>query len=486
MENKQNQINIYIKIGFIIASLFFAMPSIIYLLQKGTVLQFGPYFQFLYELPVSRISQTFLYLVILAILSILYFVIIKRRENIFQNNKKMFIFIILIAIIFTFVLPFASSDIFYYLGIGRLDSTYHQNPYYTTIKEFVDQGENTKYLQTDTVLAQGYINDWSNTTVVYGAVWTLICKIIATFSFGNINVGVFLFKLVNVIIHIINCILIYKITNKKIFVLLYGLNPLILIEGIAEVHNDIFVVLFILTAMYFLVKRKNLKVAVVFLALATAIKYFAILLLPFMILYYFRQEKPMQRFIRCIQYGGLFLLVFVIPYLLYIQDMQVFDGLSTQQGRIAKSFYVIIMQYFQDPAISVDTVKNFLLGIFVIIYFFTCITLLNKKTICLHHEMKKANYFIMAFLFLLITNFQIWYIMWLFPLLMWQKAEDIKLIVQISLIAEFANSVFLTYGEDWQNGTPFAFLMVTGVLVMVLYNTRTKKGGGHCGKISIS
>ena len=319
MENKQNQINIFIKIGFIIASLFFAMPSIIYLLQKGTVLQFGPYFQFLYELPVSRMSQTFLYLVILAILSILYFVIIKRRENIFQNNKKMFIFIILIAIIFTFVLPFASSDIFYYLGIGRLDSTYHQNPYYTTIKEFVDQGENTKYLQTDTVLEQGYINDWSGTTVVYGAVWTLICKIIATFSFGNINVGLFLFKLVNVIIHITNCILIYKITNKKIFVLLYGLNPLILIEGIAEVHND-------------------LKVAVVFLALATAIKYFAILLLPFMILYYFRQEKPMQRFIRCIQYGGLFLLVFVIPYLLYIQDMQVFDGLSTQQEKIAKSF----------------------------------------------------------------------------------------------------------------------------------------------------
>ena len=171
---------------------------------------------------------------------------------------------------------------------------------------------------------------------------------------------------------------------------------------------------------------------------------------------------------------------------MYIQDLQVFNGLLTQQGRIAKSFYVIITQYFQDPAISIHTVKNFLLGIFVIIYFFTCITLLNKKTICLHHEMKKANYFIMAFLFLLITNFQIWYIMWLFPLLMWQKAEDIKLIVQISLIAEFANSVFLTYGEDWQNGTPFAFLMVTGVLVMVLYNTRTKKGGRHCGKISIS
>ena len=43
--------------------------------------------------------------------------------------------------------------------------------------------------------------------------------------------------------------LLYKISNKKIFSLLYGINPFILIEAIAHVHNDIFIIFFTLLAI---------------------------------------------------------------------------------------------------------------------------------------------------------------------------------------------------------------------------------------------
>ena len=474
-EAKKNRTNHLIKILFIIASLLFAMPSIMYLVQKKTVYQFGPYFQFLYDAPINRATQTILYIFVLIVLSILYFTIVKKRKDIFQNTKKMFLFITVIAIIFVAVLPFTCSDIFYYLGIGRLDSTYHQNPYYTTIKEWVEQGENSQHLQTDTVLAQGYNNDWADWTVVYGPVWTLICKIVATMSLGNIDIGLLVFKLVNVLVHLGNCYFIYQISHKKLFTLLYGLNPFVLIEGIACVHNDMFVVLFILAALYFLVKRKNLIISVTFLALATAIKYFAIILLPFVIIYYFRQEKPLKRLGRCAQYGCLFLMVLAIPYLFYIQDGQVLSGLFIQQGKLAKSFYIILTEYFKEPTLSVSTVNHVLLGAFTIIYFFTCVILLNQKEIKFRKEMKKANYFVMAFLFLLITNFQPWYILWLFPLLIWQSAEDILWIPQIALMSEFANSIFLTYGEGWQNGTPFTFVFVVGSLGIWIINQKMKR-----------
>ena len=466
--------NKLIKFNFIIASILFAMPSIIYIIQKNTVLEFGPYFQYLYEAPISRATQTIIYIIILAILSTMYYIIVKKRKQIFQNTKKMFIYIAIIATIFIAVLPFTCSDIFYYLGIGRLDSTYHQNPYYTTIKEYVEQENNSQYLQNDTVLKQGYMNDWANSTVVYGPIWTLICKIVAGCSFGNIDLALLIFKLVNVFVHLINCYLIYKISNKKIFTLLYGLNPFILIEGIACVHNDMFVALFMLAALYFLRNKKKLIVSVAFLAMATAIKYFAIILLPFIIIYYFREEKPLKRFQKCIQYGCLFLVFLAIPYLFYIRDGQVLSGLFIQQEKLAKSFYIIITEYFKEPSISTSTVNHVLLGSFTIIYFFTCIILLNKKNIKFRDEMKKANYFIMAFLFLLITNFQPWYIMWLFPLLIWQKAENIKWIPQIALISEFANSIFLTYGEGWQNGVPFTFILFVGSLGMWIVNQKLK------------
>lgn len=296
IKNKQNKMNHFIKILFIVASILFAMPSIIYLLQKKTVFQFGPYFQFLYDLPISRMTQTLLYIFILCILSVLYFIIIKKRKEIFQSKKEMFLWIAIITLVFVMVLPFTCSDVFYYLGIGRLDSTYHQNPYYVTIKEFVEKDNNSQYIQTDTVLAQGYYNDWADSTVVYGPIWTLICKLVAGVSFGNIDFALLIFKLVNVLVHLGNCYFIDKIAHKKIFTLLYGLNPFILIEGIACVHNDMFVAFFLLIALYFLVKRKNLVVSIIFLAMATAIKYFTIILLPFVIIYYFREEKPLQRF----------------------------------------------------------------------------------------------------------------------------------------------------------------------------------------------
>ena len=473
-ESKQNRTNQLIKIVFIIASILFAMPSVLYFIQNKTTLDFGPYFYFLYDAPINRATQTLLYIILLGILAVSYFMIIKRRKEIFQNTRKMFFFILIIAVIFIAVLPFTCSDVFYYLGIGRLDSSYQQNPYYTTIKEFVEQGENAQYLQTDTVLAQGYSNDWADSTVVYGPVWTLICKIVAGLSFGNLDIALLLFKLVNVGIHLLNCYLIYKIAHKKIFILLYGLNPFILIEGIACVHNDIFMILLILMALYFLVRKKNLVGVIISLAMATAIKYFAIILLPFVIIYYFRKEKPGKRFVKCIQYGVLFGIVVAIPYLFYVRDWQVLSGLFIQQEKLAKSFYIILTEYFKNPTLSASTVNHILLGAFTIIYFFTCVVLLNKKEIRLREEMKKANYFIMAFLFLLITNFQPWYIMWLFPLLMWQRAENIRWIPQIAIISELANSIFLTYGEGWQNGTPFTFVLISGSLGIWIINQKIK------------
>ena len=34
------------------------------------------------------------------------------------------------------MLPWTSSDIFYYMGVGELDSVYKQNPYYISMQEY--------------------------------------------------------------------------------------------------------------------------------------------------------------------------------------------------------------------------------------------------------------------------------------------------------------------------------------------------------------
>ena len=400
---------------FILACILFAIPSIQYLLENKTIDNFNEYYKFCLN-DTNTVDQTIMYIAILIVLTIFYFLIVKNREKIFKNNKQMYMYIAIISLIFVIVVPFLSSDVFYYLGVGRLDSKYGQNPYYITIQEFVENGDNSQYLEQDTVLANGYGNYWANTTVVYGPIWTLICKIVAGISFGNIDMALLVLKLLNMVIHLLNCYLIYKLTGKKLFVLLYGLNPYMFIEGIANVHNDIYVVTCILASLYFLLKKKNIIVSIVFLALATAIKYFAILLLPFIIIYYFRDKKPLERLKKCFLYGMLFIFVVAITYLLYIQDIQVLNGIMAQQEKFAKNFYIILMEYFDIPNL-IANVNALFLALFIMIYFFTCLTLLYKKQIKFREEMRTVEYFLVAFLFLLITNFQTWYIMWLFPLM---------------------------------------------------------------------
>ena len=464
---KQKNWTKIIKPIFIILLIISTIPSIIYLIQNKTILNFDKYFTILFN-DTDRLEQTLIYIIILAIITTLYVLILKNMDKIFKNIKQVYIFIAISATICIFIIPFISSDIFYYLGIGRLDSKYGQNPYYTTITEFVESEDNAKYLENDTTLSAGYSNPWSDTTVVYGPIWTLICKIIAGMSFGNIDIGILLFKILGGLAHILNCCIIYKLTKKKIFVLLYGLNPFILLEGIANVHNDMYIITFVLASIYFLIKKKNILASITFLALATAIKYFTILLLPFIIIYHFRDKKPLERFKNCIIYGIIFILIMIIPYLLYIQDWTVLMGIFTQQEKFAKNFYIILMEYFPTIPNLVTTVNKTLLGGFIIIYLFTCITLISKRQIKFGKEIRKCEYFLIAFLFLLITNFQTWYIMWLFPLLMWQKAKNIKLITQISIISQFANSVFMINGEGWQNGTPFTFFMLLGACACLL------------------
>lgn len=137
IKNKKIEKNIILFL-FLVTSFIFAIPSIIYYIKNKTLLNFEASYLFLLTDSISAMSQAVIYLIMFAILTILYFKVIKNRKDLFKNSKKLFSFIAIISVIFMVIAPFTSSDIFYYLGIGRLDSKYHQNPYYTTVKEFVE------------------------------------------------------------------------------------------------------------------------------------------------------------------------------------------------------------------------------------------------------------------------------------------------------------------------------------------------------------
>lgn len=468
----------YLKYILIIIAFFISTPSIIYFIKNRTVLNFNGSmeFRFLLTKDIDRLYQAMVYTVLILAFIICYYLILKYRNKIFSDIKKVYSFILIISIIFVLLIPFWCSDVFYYMGIGRLNEKYKQNPYYIDMQSYIDN--NKINIENDTVIQKGYNNYWGNTTVVYGAFWTIICSIVSFLSIGNLDLGLLIFKIIAVLIHLGNCILLYKISNRKFFTLAYGINPFILIEGIGNVHNDLFVIFFILLSLYFVIKKQKILFAILFLALATAIKYFPILFLPYIIIYHYKNKDVKTRIVKCVGLGIAFVILVLIPYLLYIKDISVFMGLITQQDKIAKGIYIVISQYFNNPPNLVSLVKKSTFLVFVILYAYKIIQLLINNEICIKKEMQSLFKFILIFLFLMITNFQPWYLIWITPFMMWEKSENIKLIIQMQLMTLIANIVFLIYSENYKYGVPFFMIYVIGTLLCIIRNKNEKIENG--------
>ena len=231
-------------------------------------------------------------------------------------------------------------------------------------------------------------------------------------------------------------------------------------------------VFFILIELFELLRKKKLIPGLISLAFATDIKYYAILLLPLIVIYYFKDTNLKTRIIKCIEYGMLFTIMIIIPYLFYFRDLTVFMGLVTQRDRVAKGLYLFIMVLTR---LKVDFLKNASLIIFIVAYFCTNIKLLINKNIHFRKEMQKLFTYILAFLFLLITNFQPWYFIVLSTFMIWQKASDIKLIVQMQILLLFANIVFLMYSEYITYGIPFFISYIIGILICTIVNSNFMK-----------
>lgn len=457
-----------LKILFIIINTLLIIPTIIYLIKNKAILGFNTYYNFFINPSFNKIVSTTIYIAIIITIFILYLIILKKKEN-FKNIKQVLIFVAIISIIIAIILPSTSSDVFYYMGVGELDGVYHQNPYYVTMREYYDAN---KEEIDDEVLTQGVNTYWSWTTVVYGPIAQLIFKISSLLSFKNVALCLAIYKMINIIVHLTNSYLIYKITGKKLFAILYGLNPFILIESMANVHNDIIVVLFVLVSLYFLLKKKNLVLSVMFLAIATGIKYFTLLLLPFIILYYYKDEKNIaKRFLRCIEFGIFFVLIVGMEYLLYFRDFKILIAVFAQTDKYSKSIYSALIQINETWA---KNLKNVVMLIFVISYVTICIKTLITKEIKFYKIIKSYNIGLIIFL-LALTNSQQWYLIWLFATIMWQKPNMIRDILGVSFITEIGNAIYMFDCESPVYDGPYtAVIFVLSALWILYINKKFK------------
>lgn len=440
---KNEKSNLIAKIIMIVLISTLAIFNIMYIVKvNGNIESFGMSMLCERILPGEKQGINLLiFLIFIIVLSITYLIISlnSKKDN---SIKKSFLFIIVISILSGIILPNNSTDVFYYMGVGRLDAKYDVDIYESNFKE-----EQQKHLDDEIVAKSPEINH----KFIYGVVWEKICKFVGSIPINSEFILLYIFKILNIIVHILNCYLIYKITKSKKLLYLYGLNPLVLFEGIINCHNDIYLILFMLIAIY-LKKRDKIGLATLSIAIGSMIKYTPIIILPYILIDKKWKEK--------IKYLVGFALVFLIVNVLLTGDITKILSVLNQTGKYSNSLYLELILMNVPP--SIIKLSN-LVGkiIFVIIF---VIAVFNKKC----KNAQTYLYLLMLFLLLAITNFKAWYIMWLFGLITELNKKDVEKIIALSLIAEISNFIFYYMGESYGYGGIYFVLLILFYAIYIL------------------
>ena len=362
-------------------------------------------------------------------------------------------------------------DIFYYMGDTWISAKYGQNPYYTTVQDLQKNGIDDEILRNT--------GPWKGTTSVYGPIWNIISTFLIYFSFGNISIGLFVFKVASILIHMLNCYLIYRITKSRKYVLIYGINPLILIEALSNLHNDLYLVTFVLIAIFFLIRKKNILLTLLFLAISVATKYSTALIVPFILIYIYRKKKISKRILYSFISGIAIILFVILTYIPYFRDVSIFTNMLVQGEKYSQSILAILFNIIDFNIYKY--IKITFTGIFILIYFIYLIDLLFKKNVKMKDVAFKYNNITLVFIFLIITNFHEWYLMWIIPTLMWQKKYMRYFIISLTIMSLiYPIGFYIICADGYIYGLTYSIKILISSLLLtfsiVLKNKLTEKG----------
>lgn len=181
--------------------------------------------------------------------------------------KEVFVLVMVTVGILFFSYPaMLSYDIFNYIATSKTLFFYHENPYVVMPIEFIG----------DPLL---FFTHAANKIALYGPLWILLTGVPYFLGVGNFIITLFAFKLFVTIFYLAMIFIVWRISKNILSIILFGLNPLIIIETIVSGHNDI-VMLFLVLLCFFLLVKKKILPAILFFVLSIFIKYTTILLIP--------------------------------------------------------------------------------------------------------------------------------------------------------------------------------------------------------------
>jgi hypothetical protein len=232
--------------------------------------------------------------ILLALMTVAYFVTLVAAR--WLTMRVIWVFVIAAAVVLVLCPPLQYTDLFNYLGYGRLGALHHLNPYTHVIG--AEQFDPVARLAT-----------WSNWRSPYGTLFSAITYPLALLP---LPVGYWVLKAVTVGLSVAFLWLVQRCArllgrDPRLPVLFVAANPIYLLYAVGEFHNDFFMLVPSMGAIALLLGRRY-RWAGVMIAIAIAVKYTMVLLVPFLLFAAWRQ-RAVRRLVSGMVLAGIPLLV---------------------------------------------------------------------------------------------------------------------------------------------------------------------------------
>lgn len=244
--------------------------------RASTVQTIQKAFQYIgfYNRPVS----TSMYVGIVVMLFALYTWALKLARNGILSLSTIWrlIWIIVVLVVFSYPAAF-SYDFFNYMFTAKTIMVYHKNPYVVIPLQFAGIDPWTNFMR------------WTHLPSAYTPLWILMTLFPYVVGLGYFVLVLFGIKVLVAGFYLLACLYLSKIVKRgdvrsaAVSMVLFALNPLIIIESLVSGHNDIVMMAFVLVALWCL-EQKNIIAAWWYLALSVAAKFVTIVLIPIFIL----------------------------------------------------------------------------------------------------------------------------------------------------------------------------------------------------------
>jgi len=183
--------------------------------------------------------------------------------------------------------PMQLTDLFNYLGYARLGALHHLNPYNHVInQELFDP-------------VSGFAS-WHNLSSPYGPLFSALTYPLA---FVSLPIAYWVVKVATIAMSLAFIALIWHCArllgrDPRFAVALVAFNPVFLIYAVGGFHNDFFMLVPMLGAIAFMLRRRD-RASGATLMLAVAVKFTAVVLLPFLLVAARTRSRRIQVLVGC-------------------------------------------------------------------------------------------------------------------------------------------------------------------------------------------